>query len=448
MILPQEDLERFVRRHFENRDRYLRLAAREGSPLYILESDVLTGRAGRFRRVFLGEFDDCRFYFAMKSNNHPGVAGTLLKAGFGLDVSSGKELALALSLGAEDILFTGPGKTGGELILAVENAERVTLVIDSFRELAACEALAAVKGVTIRAGVRLCPNPTGLWRKFGVSLADLPRFFQEAEKCPHVDLQGLQFHTSWNLSPKAQTDFIALLGKELAAYPASLLKKIRFLDVGGGYWPEPGEWLHGGASEGGNGEGGVPGPCPGVETVAKGQSQNDDAGQRGQALSKGPKEPVAAPPPVHVHEPATPIETFAKELRRAVEQHLGFLLPLRICFEPGRWICSDAMHLLMTVVDQKAPDLVITDAGINAIGWERFETDYFPVLNLTRPSLSEKPCSICGSLCTPHDLFGYAYFGEEIRSGDVLMIPCQGAYTWSLRQEFIKPVPEVAFIEL
>jgi diaminopimelate decarboxylase len=101
----------------------------------------------------------------------------------------------------------------------------------------------------------------------------------------------------------------------------------------------------------------------------------------------------------------------------------------------------------MTVVDKKAADLIITDAGTNAIGWERFEIDYFPVLNLTRPSMSERPCLILGSLCTPHDVWGYSYFGKKICEGDVLMIPCQGAYTYSLRQNFIKPEPEVVVME-
>jgi len=104
------------------------------------------------------------------------------------------------------------------------------------------------------------------------------------------------------------------------------------------------------------------------------------------------------------------------------------------------------MHLLISAVDKKSPELVITDAGTNAIGWERFETDYFPVINLTRPGLDEHRCLVLGSLCTPHDVWGYSYHGKEIRPGDVLLIPCQGAYTYSLRQEFIKPLPKVVII--
>jgi diaminopimelate decarboxylase len=101
------------------------------------------------------------------------------------------------------------------------------------------------------------------------------------------------------------------------------------------------------------------------------------------------------------------------------------------------------MHILLTVIDKKADDLVITDGGTNAVGWERFETDYFPVINLTRPGPNENPCMIAGSLCTPHDIWGYGYWGEGIEPGDALLVPSQGAYTYSLRQHFIKPVPAV-----
>lgn len=144
--------------------------------------------------------------------------------------------------------------------------------------------------------------------------------------------------------------------------------------------------------------------------------------------------------------PAASIDTFAQTLGRVIRDEILCLGEFRICFEPGRWICNDAMHIIVQVIDKKAPDLVITDAGTNAVGWERFETDYFPVLNLTRSAMEERPCHVLGSLCTPHDVWGYAYFGKEIREKDILMIPTQGAYTFSLRQEFIKPLPRVAVI--
>jgi diaminopimelate decarboxylase len=101
------------------------------------------------------------------------------------------------------------------------------------------------------------------------------------------------------------------------------------------------------------------------------------------------------------------------------------------------------MHIVIKAVDRKGDDLVVADTGTNILGWERYETDYVPVVNLTRPSLTERPCLITGSLCTPHDIWGWSFFGDDIEPGDILLLPNQGAYTWSLRQEFIKPLAKV-----
>ena len=395
--VPPHAINAMVSCHLARAEAYLALVRRHGSPLYVLDRDALRACARRFNAAFAAAMGHpIRVYYAMKSNNHPDVARTLLACGVGLDVSSGRELRLALDLQAESIIFSGPGKTDAELTLAVEHAARVTVLIDSFAELERLETLAAARGVTVRAGVRLTVNPRGLWRKFGIPLANLGRFLSDADACGHVDLRGLQFHTSWNLDPSAQTGFIRDLGETLRRLPAAQVAALEFVDIGGGYWPESGEWLQAGA------------------------------------------------PPDRRRDwkPAVPLERFAGSLSEAVAHHL----PLReaaVCLEPGRWLCNDGMHLLMTVVDRKAPDLVITDAGTNAVGWERFETDFFPVINLTQPAGTEQVCDVHGCLCTPHDIWGYAYWGKSIAPGDVLLVPSQGAYTYSLRQEFIKPIPPV-----
>ena len=413
-LLAPEQLQSFVRYYFDRRDIYLEALKNHPAPLYLQESSVLRARAARMKRAFQDLLPAVSFYFAVKSNNHSHVAGVLIQEGFGLDVSSGQELEMALGLGASDMVFSGPGKTLQELRLAVSHADRVVILMDSFGELARLGPLAAEMDTTIRCGVRLTVNPTGLWRKFGIPLPELPAFIDAASRYPRLHLTGLQFHASWNLSPQPQIDFIRALGQRLAAMPAAARGQIEFIDIGGGYWPEQGEWL---------------------------QAAGTPAGKLRDALDL----PVAGGD-AHYHLPATPIEGFAEALSAAIRAHLLPSVSCRICLEPGRWICNDAVHLLLSVVDKKAPDLVITDAGTNTIGWERFETDYFPVLNLTRPSLVEKPCHVLGSLCTPHDVWGYAYFGTDILPGDILLIPTQGAYTYSLRQTFIKPLPCVITI--
>ncbi|MBU0482438.1 MAG: alanine racemase [Proteobacteria bacterium] len=413
-LMDEALLRDFVQGFFARGQEYLSLASEYGSPLYVLESEVLRRKSAQFQAAFRAHLSEVGFYYAVKSNNHPEVARILMQSGTGLDVSSGLELAMAVSLGAEDIVFSGPGKTEGELCDAVAQAERVVVLVDSFGELARLEEIAAQHHKNVRIGVRLTTNPQGLWRKFGILPEKLLEFQEQAERCPHLRFTGIQFHTSWNLTPAAQLEFISKLGAILARLPSSARRQIEFIDIGGGYWPPQGEWL---------------------------QESGTEAGKLRLAMGLAPENNGN-----HYRLPTVSIEAFAEAVCRAIKEHILRVISCRICFEPGRWLCNDAMHLLLQVVDRKGDDLVITDGGTNSIGWERFETDYFPVLNLSRPAMEEKPCHVLGSLCTPHDVWGYNYWGEDIQPGDVLMIPTQGAYTYSLRQNFIKPLPEVAII--
>ncbi|MDT8391663.1 MAG: alanine racemase [Lentisphaeria bacterium] len=412
-VLSPDLLRRFVARHFEKRDRCLNLWRKHGGmPLYLFDETALLSRAAEFRAAFDARLPACGFYYAMKSNNHPFIAQSLATAGFGLDVSSGLELQLALDTAAEHIVFSGPGKLDRELIQAVAHADRVTVLIDSFGELDRLSAAAATGGARVRAGVRVNPPGPHGWRKFGIGLDRLRAFWETAARRPGVQLQGIQFHTSWNMTSTAQIETITALGRELETWPAELTRTMSFLDIGGGYWPPAGEWLLPEATDGGH-----------IRQLLDGVAPDRSA---------------------HFCNPAISIDEAAANLAQAIRQAIFPVTRCRICFEPGRWLSNEAMHILISVVDKKETDLVITDAGTNAIGWERFERDYAPILNLSQPGLSEQPCHILGSLCTPHDVWGYNYFGGGIDRGDILLIPDQGAYTYSLRQHFIKPIPATA----
>jgi diaminopimelate decarboxylase len=415
-VLEYQELVAYVRAFLERADSYLDTYRKHGSPLYVLDEKVLLERAEQFATAFKTINGDPGIFYAVKSNNHPAVVDSLVKFGLGLDVSSGLELELALDSGCANIIFSGPGKTEAELRLAVSHHDRVTILVDSFGELDRLEKIASQQKVRVRAGVRLTTDDGGLWRKFGIPLDSLGKFLEKAEDCSHVDLCGLQFHTSWNLDPNPQVTFISRLGKSLENLQERWRTALKFIDIGGGYWPPRGEWL---------------------------QLAGTPKGRLRQAVL-----PITSPTNQHYKLYAESIETFAQEIGEALQSYIFPYLDCRIYTEPGRWLCNDAMHILMTVVDKKADDIVIADAGTNIIGWERFETEYFPVINLSRPSESERECLIFGSLCTPHDIWGYNYFGDGIEPGDILMIPSQGAYTYSLRQEFIKPLAKVVRLEL
>lgn len=404
----QKEIRDLVLSFLQRSDSLIEAATGNGTPLFLFEPDVMGERSRAFTDAFSSHLEDFQAFFAMKCNNHPDVAREAVKAGLGLDVSSGLELQTALETGCRRILFSGPGKTEKELELAAINAPRVTVLIDSFGELERLDSAALKAGTVITAGVRLTTREDGLWRKFGIPLSSLGEFLSTSAGKKAVRIRGLQFHTSWNLTPEAQVKFIERLGKALGTVDPGLIQSLRFLDIGGGYWPEGGEWL---------------------------------------LTRESPSSPGAARLRGRERISAAPVGDFAREIAGALKKHIFPLAPLKIYAEPGRWIADRIMHIMVSVADRKADDLVITDAGTNIIGWERYETDYVPVINLSRPSLTERPCLVAGSLCTPHDIWGWSYFGEGIEPGDILILPNQGAYTWSLRQQFIKPLAKMITIE-
>lgn len=408
-------MERFVDSCNEHAFLFLQLCADYVSPLYVVDRGGLVRDLGRLREAFRQLPGDVDIFYALKSNSMPEIAKILVREGAGLDVSSGMELGKALEAGAKSIIFSGPGKTDEELSAAIDNADRVILMIDSFGELERLDRLTTDSRVTVRAGVRLAARSDGLWRRFGIPLTELRSFIQKADRCTFIQLEGLQFHTSWNLTPQAQVSFIEKLSETLSTLPGIFLQEMEFIDLGGGFWPEHGEWLRAG------------GTAPGALHNLL-MPEDPDTSSR------------------YLLESAD-IGTFAGEIGSELRRSLPKQVKCRFFIEPGRWLCHQNMHILMTVVDVKADDIVITDAGTGAVGWERFEHDYFPVINLSDPGPGERRCGIFGSLCNPHDVWGYSFFGEGIGPGDVLLVPAQGAYTYSLRQEFIKPLPGIAVVQ-
>ena len=136
-----------------------------------------------------------------------------------------------------------------------------------------------------------------------------------------------------------------------------------------------------------------------------------------------------------------PLETFAEEIGAQLNDSIFPLnKKLQILFEPGRYIVTHSTTILLKVVAIKQ-DSVVVDGGVNLNGDYRYEEFSFaPIVNLTRPSFKHRKKTIYGPLCDPSDLWGYSYYGESIKKGDVLAVLHQGAYTFSNSWRFIKPI--------
>lgn len=412
--LAPDLLRTYLRSLLNKREILLESAGCFSTPQYFFDEPALAKSLSTFHEAFSKHLDRFRIFYAVKSNSFPGLCKYVSDAGHGLDVSSGLELTMALSLGCRNILFSGPAKTEPELNLAIQNRDKVTLLMDSASELERVSRLiqgADFGGAPLKAGFRLRGRHHGIWGKFGVPPEQFPNLFTRAMTIRNLDPQGIQFHTSWNMGPEAQVKMIERVGACVKALPENLQGRLKFLDIGGGYWPERGEWLN---------------------------PQNTTSGKLMQIL-----DPDFRFKPRHYYYPAKPLEVFAREITAAIRRQGRPLSGLEIFMEPGRWLSTPAMHVLLRVIDKKEATVVIADGGINLLGWERPLFEFIPLLNLTRPSLREFPVRVFGNLCTPLDIWGTTLFGEGVENGDVLLVPDQGSYTYSLRQSFIKPIARV-----
>jgi len=412
--LASDLLRTYLRSLLNKREILLESASRFSTPQYFFDEPALAKSLSTFHEVFSMHLDRFRIFYAVKSNSFPGLCKHVSDAGHGLDVSSGVELFMALSLGCRNILFSGPAKTEPELSLAIKNRDKVSLLIDSAGELERVAGLVQgldLGALPLKVGFRLRGRHHGIWGKFGIPPERFPDLFIRALTVKGLDPQGIQFHTSWNMGPEAQVKMIERVGACVKTLPESSQLRLKFLDIGGGYWPERGEWLN---------------------------PQNTISGKILQTL-----DPDFEFKLTHYYHPAKPLEHFAREISAALLSQGKPLSEIEIFMEPGRWISTPAMHVLIKVVDKKEATVAIADGGINLLGWERPLFEFMPLLNLTRPSLREFPVRVFGNLCTPLDIWGTSLFGEGVENGDILLVPDQGSYTYSLRQSFIKPIARV-----
>jgi diaminopimelate decarboxylase len=413
-VLAPDLIATYLRSFLKKRAVFGESANRFSTPQYFFDEPALAQSLSRFHHSFSRHLERFRIFYAVKSNSFPGLSQYVADAGHGLDVSSGLELSMALSFGCRNILFSGPGKTEVELNLAIQNRDKVTLLMDSAGELERISGLikdSDLGGLPLRVGFRLRGRHHGIWDKFGVPPERFPDLLARALTIRNLDPQGIQFHTSWNMGPEAQVRMIERVGACVKTLPESSRRRLKFLDIGGGFWPERGEWLN---------------------------PQNTTSGKLLQAI-----DPDYQFKPRHYYHPAKPLDYFAREISSAIRSQGSPLSDLEIYLEPGRWLSTPAMHVLISVIDKKEDSVAIADGGINLLGWERPLFEFTPLLNLTRPSLHEFSVRVFGNLCTPMDIWGITLFGEGVENGDVLLVPDQGAYTYCLRQSFIKPIARV-----
>lgn len=403
-------------------DTLVKSAEKFGTPQYILNSDELRKRARFFIETFRRHIPGLETFYAFKCNDFPVLVKTLKEEGLNADVAGPFELQLALKLGFDKIIFTGPGKSIEELELSIQNSDKVIINLDNEDEFLRLRSLKPKK--TVNVSIRLNPDTkiTQSWSKFGIELKNLKGLIHQINKEPNINLIGLHFHCSWNQTPERYVKNISLVGGYLRKnFSDSELSKLQFFDIGGGFYPED---------------------------IAVMNKLSPKAELINILKEKGDFEFSDFDPYLFLTEKVEPLENFAREISEALKENILSLNPsIKIYCEPGRFIATHSTSILLKVVAEK-DGCVIVDGGINMFGDYRFEEYAFaPIVNLSNFSTEIKRKIIYGPLCDPSDLWGYSYYGNGIKKGDVLAVLHQGAYTFCCAWRFIKPIPPYAVMD-
>ncbi|MFA7308241.1 MAG: hypothetical protein WC026_16400 [Hyphomicrobium sp.] len=392
------------------------LTNKNKTPFYVFDQQALDSSIDIFLKAFQNEISSFKAYYAIKINHHPLVVKRAVEKGMGLDVGSPREIDIAIKAGSRDIVYFSPGKTKNDLLYALKYADIITINIDSFNELEKLGTLTNRKKKKIKAGIRIHTDQYGDWKKYGIHINDLKSFFKKALEYQFIDLQGIHFHMSRNKDATFYANTIKELGTYLKNnFNSSELQKIKYVDFGGGF-------------EVYESEGYYPYKTPQGSIIQTVNSYN------------GEKSTFDVP---YYIRDAVKISDYAKKIGQAINLHLKPIINATYYSEPGRIICNEAMHIVLSVADVKNKNNVVLDGGVNMVGWQRFEHEYFPLINLSSPSKKETGCNMWGNLCTTWDIWGYYCYANRIREGDIIVVPNQGALTYSLAQNFIQPIPPV-----
>lgn len=355
------------------------LAEAVGTPFYCYATATLT----RHYRVFADAFADVPSLvcYAVKANSNQAVIATLARLGAGADVVSGGELKRARSAGipADKIMFSGIGKTGRELALAVD--ENVLCVnVESEPELEALSAIAAGKGRMANIALRVNPDidarthakiATGkAENKFGIPISRAREVYARAAKLPGIRVTGVDMHIGSQITELSPFDNAFALLSDFVRQLRADGHSIAHIDLGGGL--------------------GIP--------------YRDD------------------------NEPPPDPQAYAAVVKRATRG-----LECTLIFEPGRLIVGNAGILVTRVLYVKRGEsktFIIVDAAMNDLIRPTLydaHHEIWPVV-AAPPGAPREVADVVGPVCESGDFLALDRKIVMPKAGDLLAVMSAGAY--------------------
>ena len=338
------------------------IAQAMGTPAYIYSAAAVRERFHRLSAALAGY--PHAIHYALKANSTLGLVRLVHGLGASADANSVGEIEVALKAGfrPDQIVFTGVGKSRGEISRAVSLGLKA-INAESRGELERIDAESLRQGRRTRVALRVNPDvdarshphiSTGMKRnKFGVPIGDARALLGEMAVRPGLQVVGIHVHVGSQITTLEPLARAAARMVALAADLAADGVALEHLDLGGGL---------------------------------------------GISYDGGPEPDVAA---------------YAAILTEAARK-----TGLSLIVEPGRWLSGNAGALLAEIIDMKpapgdegAPgrpgrQFVVLDAGMTDLMRPALYGAVHRIVRVdetvTGPAV---PCDIVGPVCESSDAF-------------------------------------------
>ncbi len=391
------------------------LAKHYGTPLYIFDRATIIDACQRYQQAFKMYYyaSDVHMLYASKAYISPLIAQVVAEQGFGLDIVSGGELAVAqrARFPMEHISFHGNNKSEAELRAALKLGVG-RIILDNWSEIERVARLAQELHIHPAVLLRVAPEvETDTHRylqtghsssKFGFALAEAKAASKHILQETQLRLVGLHAHTGTML-------------REVRPYQECLACLLRLADEihdETGWWPEE-------VSPGGGWA---------IETI---DTMNTTA--------------------------VPSVERLAQALHASMEQSIAqtgkVLSAPTLILEPGRSIIARAGVAIYSIGARKTTASGVTylfvDGGMaDNIRPALYGAVYtaLPIEDIARPA--EETVCISGRYCESGDMLIEKVQLPHMQEGEYLLLPTVGAYCLPMASNYnLVPRPAVLLID-
>lgn len=351
-----------------------------GSPVYVYDSEKIISQYNRLTNAFKG-VKDLRINYAVKALSNLSILKLFGSLGAGLDTVSIQEVQLGLKAGIapDRIIYTPNGVSLEEIEEVMALGAEINIdnlsILEQFGSKHPQVPVCIRINPHVMAGGNTNISVGHIDSKFGISIHQIPHLLRIVENTG-MNINGIHMHTGSDILDIE----VFLYASEILFETAKNFKDLEFLDFGSGFK--------------------VPYKEGDIET---------DIEELGEKLTRRFKD-------------------FCKLYGR----------DLRLAFEPGKFLVSEAGKFLVKVnVIKQTTSTVFAgvDSGFNHLIRPMLYGSRHEIHNISNPKGKERFYTVVGYICET-DTFANNRRIAEIKEGDILAFDNSGAYCFSMASNY------------